>query len=168
MRRKVLSLAVAVSFLSACKTPTEVENETLVVTADPSPAPAASLRGVTYTVKGDDSHPDEIREYDWKTTFNVTVHDMKGLDGLKISGIVVTVQPASGGIVFNPRSDTVYFDYNVVASTNQVPKKGNASVAVEAWYDLPNAGREALVTVAVSLVDEDRFTYSDSVEVNIK
>ena len=78
------------------------------------------------------------------------------------------VQPASGGIVFNPRSDTVYFDYNVVAASNQVPKKGNASVAVETWYDLPNNGREALVTVSVSLIDEDKFTYSDSVEVNIR
>jgi hypothetical protein len=153
---------------SGCKTPTEVEEETLILTVTPSPVAVTPLRGVFYTIKGDDSHPDEVREYDWKASFTVTAYDEKGLDGLKITGVTVALQPAAGGIVFNPRSDTVYFDYNIQAAGNDVPKKGNTTINVEVWYDLPNAGREALITVSMGFIDEDKLTYTESVEVSAR
>jgi hypothetical protein len=171
MLRRIVLLVAAfplVGIASSCKTPTEVEEETLQLTAEPSPVGVTALRGVTYTVKGDDTHPDEVREYDWKASFSVTAYDEKGLDGLKVTGVTVSLQPAAGGIVFNPRSDTVYYDYNIQASSNTIPKKGQASVNIEVWYDLPNAGREALVTVVMGFVDEDKLTYQKSVEVSVR
>jgi hypothetical protein len=168
LRIVTLIVALLAVLTSSCKTPTEVEDETLILTVNPNPVAVTPLRGLFYTIVGDESHPDEVREYDWKATFAVTAHDEKGLDGLKITGVTVALQPASGGIVFNPRSDTVYFDYNIQAERNDVPKNGSASVNVEVWYDLPNAGREALLTVQMGFIDDDKFTYAESVEVNVR
>jgi hypothetical protein len=171
MLRRVMTFVVALSSAGVapgCKTPTEIEEETIILTVAPSPVAVAALRGVFYTIKGDETHPDEVREYDWKASFTVTAHDEKGLDGLKITGITVALQPAAGGIVFNPRSDTVYFDYNIQAAGNDVPKNGSTSVNIEVWYDLPNAGREALLTVSLGFIDEDKLAYTESVEVSAR
>jgi hypothetical protein len=170
-RRAALSLVAVLGLtLAGCKTPTEVTNDTITVAANPSPAAATELRGVTYTVRGDDNTPDEVREYDWIATFDLIVRDTKGIDGLKLTGTTLTLQPAAGGIVYNPRSDTVYYDYRITNSsgTSDVSKNGTKTLTITVWYDLPNATRESLATVSVSLIDEDKFTYGASVDVNVQ
>ena len=37
----------------------------------------------------------------------------------------------------------------------------------EVWYDLPNKGREALVTVTLGFKDDDNNQYSDAIAVKV-
>ena len=78
------------------------------------------------------------------------------------------VQQASGGIVITPSGGEVeHYQFNSSASGNQLSANGSATVGFEVWYDLPNKGREALVTVSLAFKDDDANTYSDSVDVRV-
>ena len=173
MRRAVTALLalVGAACLPACSSPT-TSSATLDVTltSNPDPATASGPTGVTYKV----TNPDDTvsyYEYDYRTNFTVTIKEEAGL-ALTITSINVTVQQATGGIVIPPSGgDQVYFKFNSSAATNHINARGSADVGFDVWYDLPNQGREALVTVAFTFdyedADKNTYTYSDTFKVKV-
>ena len=169
MRRAapILLPLLAAAWLSACNAPTS-STPTLEVTlsASPDPATASGPTGVTYKVtNADDSVT--LYEYDYRTSFSVTIQETSGM-ALSITALNLTVQQATGGIVITPSGgDQVYYKFTSSAPTNHVNANGSASVGFDVWYDLPNGGKEALVTVGFSFEDDDDNTYSDTLQVKV-
>jgi hypothetical protein len=169
MRRAVNILLplLAAAGLSACNAPTS-STPTLEVTlvASPDPATASGPTGVTYKVtNADDSVT--LYEYDYRTSFSVTIQETSGM-ALNVTALNLTVQQATGGIVITPSGgDQVYYKFTSSAPTNHVNANGSASVGFDVWYDLPNGGKEALVTVGFSFEDDDDNTYSDTLQVKV-
>jgi len=169
MRRAapILLPLLAAAWLSACNAPTS-STPTLEVTlsASPDPATASGPTGVTYKVtNADDSVT--LYEYDYRTSFSVTIQETSGM-ALNITALNLTVQQATGGIVITPSGgDQVYYKFTSSAPTNHVNANGSASVGFDVWYDLPNGGKEALVTVGFSFEDDDDNTYSDTLQVKV-
>ena len=143
------------------------------LTASPDPAQRPASTGVTYKIVSTDDEPDEIRTYPWKTSFVVNIQETGGL-AVDITAVTLKVQQASGGIVITPSGGEVeYYRFNSSASGNRVSANGSASVGFEVWYDLPNKGREALVTVSFGFQevnqgdDNDYDNFTDAVEVKV-
>ena len=161
-----LSLVVA-ACLPACSSPTS-ESPTLDVTltANPDPSTASGPTGVQYKVTNADSTV-SFYEYDYRTSFTVTIKENAGT-ALDITAIDLKVQQATGGIVITPSGgDQIYFKFNSSAVTNRINANGSADVGFDVWYDLPNGGREALITVGFSFQDDDDRTYSDTLQVKV-
>ena len=122
----------------------------MTLTANPDPATASGPTGVQYKVTNADSTV-SYYDYDYRTSFTVTIQENAGT-ALDITAIDLKVQQATGGIVITPSGgDQIYFKFNSSAVTNRINANGSADVGFDAWYDLPNGGREALITVGISL-----------------
>jgi hypothetical protein len=153
--------------LLACDAPSEPTELEVTMTASPDPASASPSSGVTYKVEGDDNEPDRTVEYPWKTSFVVNIVETGGL-AVDITAVNVKVQQASGGIVITPTGGEIeHYQFNSSASNNHLSAHGTTSVGFEVWYDLPNRGREALVTVGFSFQDDDDNSYSQQVQVKV-
>jgi hypothetical protein len=170
------AVVVPVACLSACESPTGSSSEAdVVLTASPDPASAVPSTGVFYTVEGDGDEPDERREYDWKTSFTVSMAETKGV-GLDITALSIRVQQATGGIITAPTTGEVErYTFNPSSSGNRLEGNGRASVAFDVYYDLPNLGREAVVTATFTYLDEkdqdddfDDFQFTESVQVRVQ
>jgi hypothetical protein len=160
------AILVASCCLAACDSPTESTTLEVTLTAAPNPTTAAPSTGVTYTVTNPDSTVSTY-EYDWRASFEVTMQETGGL-AVDITAVNVSVQQASGGIVITPSGgDKEYYRFNSSASGNRLAAHGTASIGFDVWYDLPNRGREALITVALSFKDDDDATYSKTVQVRV-
>ena len=169
MRRAVPTLLslVAAAGLSACNAPTS-ETPTLEVTITSNPDPAAAIgpTGVQYKVTNADNSV-TYYDYEYRTSFTLTIQETGGL-ALDITALNLTVQQATGGIVITPSGgDQVYFKFNSSAPTNHINANGTATVGFDVWYDLPNGGREALITVGLTFQDADDNTYSDTHQVKV-
>ncbi len=168
MRRAARAvLLVAASLVPACSAPTSSSPTlSVTITSNPNPANASGPTGVQYKVTNADSTV-SLYEYDYRTNFTLTIQETGGL-ALDITAINLTVQQATGGIVIQPSGgDQVYYKFNSSAPTNHINAKGSASVGFDVWYDLPNTGREALVTVGFSFKDSDDNTYSQTAQVKV-
>ena len=84
------------------------------------------------------------------------------------------MQQAAGGIVIAPSGGEVeHYQFNSSASGNLLPANGHASVGFQVWYDLPNKGREALVTVTLGFQEVDegsdgvQDTFQSTVDVKV-
>jgi hypothetical protein len=174
MRRalEILLPALAVACLGACDSPTESDSVEFDVafTATPDPAVASGPTGVQYKVTNADDTV-SYYEYDWRAPFTVNVKDNAGM-ALDITSINLTVQQATGGIVIPPSGgDQVYYKFNSSAVTNHINANGSADIGFDVWYDLPNQGREALITLSFSFEyedeDEDVYTYSETFAVKV-
>jgi hypothetical protein len=168
--KRILSSGAALALaccIGACQSPTTATAIDVTLSAAPDPAPAVQSSGVTYTVTNADSTVSTY-DYDWKTTFTVTVKE-EGGKAVDITAVDLRIQQASGGIVITPSGgDKEYYRFNSSASGNHVNAKGTATIGFDVWYDLPNKGREALVTVSLSFKDPDAgSTGSDSVQVKV-
>jgi len=177
------AVLAATLLLSACQSPTDPDDSIGVddfvdgsVTPDPVNA-AESTDGKTYRVPRNNA-VDDVLLYDWKASFGVTVRlnstaDDKDLDlayPVKMSSIGVTVQQASGGVVTPPTgTETVHSEYIVRDSTGNSYGGANTSngFTIDLWYDLPSLRKEALVTVAVGLVDDDGRAFQKTIEVKV-
>jgi hypothetical protein len=161
-----LSLVVA-ACLPACSSPTSsTKTLDVTLTANPDPATASGPTGVQYKVTNADSTV-SYYDYDYRTSFTVTIQENAGT-ALDITAIDLKVQQATGGIVITPSGgDQIYFKFNSSAVTNRINAKGSADIGFDAWYDLPNGGREALVTIGLSLKDDDDNTYSKTLQVKV-
>ena len=169
MKRAVLTLLplLAAASLVACSSPTSSSPTfDVTLTADPNPANAGGPTGVQYRVTNADGSV-SIYEYDWRTTFTVKIQENAGM-ALDITQLNATVQQATGGIVIPPSGgDQIYYKFNSSAATNRVNAKGTADVGYDVWYDLPNGGREALITVAFTFQDDKDNTYSKTLGVKV-
>jgi hypothetical protein len=162
----VVAAALAAA-LSACSAPTSSSSLEVTLTNTPDPAVPTAASGVSYTIKGDDTHPDQVVAYPWRTTFSVNIQETGG-KSLDITAVNLNVKQASGGIVITPSGGaTEYYQFNSSASGNHVNAHGSAAVGFEVYYDLPNKGREALVTVTIGFVDADSNSYSRTLGVKV-
>jgi hypothetical protein len=169
MRRIPVAVCVltATLFHGACDAPTEPTSLEVTLTASPDPAVAAAASGVFYTIKGDDTHPDQVVAYPWRTTFTVNVQETGG-KAVDITAVDASVKQASGGIVITPSGGAIeYYRFNSSATGNHINARGSASVGFEVFYDLPNKGREALVNVTLGFKDEDDLTYTRTLGVKV-
>jgi hypothetical protein len=169
MRRAVSAfvLITAVALLPACSAPTS-SSPTLevTITSNPDPASASGPTGVQYKVTNADDSV-SLFEYDFRTSFSLTVQETGGM-ALDVTALNLTVQQATGGIVIPPSGgDQIYFKFNSAAPTNRINANGAASVGFDVWYDLPNGGREALVTVGFTFQDDDDNVYSATAQVKV-
>jgi predicted small secreted protein len=162
------ALALSVSWLAGCDKTESTTSQAATFTVVPATATAVeATEGLTYTILGDSTHPDKIVKYPWKTSFTVTITETAGV-GRDITAASVKVQQASGGIVIMPTgSDIEHYTYTFHASNNRIDAKGSASVGFDVWYDLPNQGREALVTVTFSFTDDNSSSFSESTSVKV-
>jgi hypothetical protein len=168
---KILLPLLAAAALGACSSPTESSPEfDVTFTATPDPATASGPTGVQYKVTNADDTV-SYYEYDYRTSFTVTIHENAGM-ALDITSINLKIEQATGGIVIPPSGgDQVYYKFNSSAVTNHINPKGTADAGFDVWYDLPNQGREALVTVSFAFEYEkdssNTYTYSDTFKVKI-
>jgi hypothetical protein len=169
MKRAVLTLLplLAVAGLGACSSPTSsTPTLSVTMTNTPNPATASGPTGVQYKVTNADDTV-SYYEYDYRTSFSVTIQETGGT-ALDITALDLKVQQATGGIVISPSGgDQVYYKFTSSAVTNHINAKGSAEVGFDVWYDLPNGGREALVTVGFTFQDSDDNTYSDTLQVKV-
>jgi hypothetical protein len=182
MLRRVSGVTVLLAglVLVACQSPTDPDEVTdfIDVTVTPSPASAGGPTGRTYKVEGDGDDPDEIREYDWRTAFNVSVRltadaqaENVNLDfPVDITAATVKVQQASGGIVTPPTGGEIErYDFVIAQSTGNrfVGVDNSIDMTFEVWYDLPSLRKEALVSVTLSFKDEAGATFTEVVPVQV-
>jgi hypothetical protein len=173
MRRalRIVLPVVAAAALGACSSPTESDPDfDVTFTASPDPAIASGPTGVQYKVTNADDTV-SFYEYDYRTSFTVTIQENAGM-ALEITSINLTVQQATGGIVIPPSGgDQVYYKFGSSAATSHINAKGAADVGFDVWYDLPNQGREALLTVSFTFdyedEDDNTYTYSDTFKVKV-
>ena len=146
---------------------TTSDDADIELTASPSPTTATVSSGRTYTITYD-TKPNETYEYEFKTSFTVTLKNTTKV-GVKISSMSVTVNQASGGIIVTPTSgETAHYDYTTQVSSNRVEGNGGtATVALEVWYTVPSHAREALLTASFSFLNDDDETLSDSITVQV-
>jgi hypothetical protein len=168
---KILLPLLGAALLASCDSPTSSSPDfdvTLSVT--PDPAQASGPTGVQYKVTNADDTVSYF-EYDNRTTFTIHIAENAGM-ALDITSINLGVQQAAGGIVITPSGgDQVYYKFSSSAVTNRINAKGGADVGFDVFYDLPNQGREALVTVSFTFEYEDEeqavYQYSDTYKVKV-
>jgi hypothetical protein len=166
--RGALLLLAAVGLL-ACDTPTDPSAERVTFTYSPEPAVAERSRGKFYVVEGDSSdEPDQTLEYDWTSTFTVTVNEESDT-ALDINGVTVRVQQATGGIITPPTRGTEYYEYvSQALDGSHIAAKGQAGLRFQVWYDLPSLQPEAVVTISFTFTDQDEVSFSDQVQVRVQ
>lgn len=176
--RNALALIAAGAF-SACQSPSDPNAtfDLLDVTVSPDPAAAAGPTGRFYTVDKD-NEPDEQREYDWRSTFTLTVRlteDANNKDvglelPLDVTSATVQVLQSSGGIVTPPTgTEKERFDFAITSSSsNRFSAVGSTiTMTFDVWYDLPNLRKEALVNVTLGFEDDGTYRFSEVVPVRI-
>jgi len=180
---KGAGLLAVIAILGGCQSPTDpddvIEVDDFVdAAASPDPATADASSGRTYRVVRGNNQPDDILEYDWKSTFTVTIRinekaqdEDLGLEfPLDITSATVKAQQASGGIVTPPTGGEVeHSDFTIVETSGSRFGAINTShtVTFDVWYDLPNLRKEALMTVTVALKDAEGRTFSKIKEVRV-
>ena len=95
----------------------------------PDPATADASTGRTYRVVRGNNQPDEILEFDWKTTFTVTVRlndkasdsDLDLAFPVDITAATVKVNQATGGILSPPTGGSTEHQDYVIAQTSWQP-----------------------------------------------
>jgi hypothetical protein len=161
----------------ACQSPTSTTPTTdfIVTTANPATATANGPTGRFYTFIPSNNQPPEQREYDWKTSFGLSVtlgtpsKDVTVTFPVKITSATVKVQQASAGIITPPTgSDIEHYEFDFSTSTNNFAAANSTiNMNFNVWYDLPNLKREALVTVSLIFTDNAGITFSKSVDINV-
>ena len=140
------------------------------LTAVPATATAAPSAGTTFTLKGQGStHPDQTLEYPWKTSFTINIAESMGV-GRSITGVSIKVQQTSAGVVVAPTgSESEHYLYTMHASSMRIEPKGSVCVAFDPfWYWLPNGGKEALVTVTFSFLDDNNSPSSEETALRVQ
>jgi hypothetical protein len=180
-RFAVLLAAVAAAH---CQKPTDPSDtisfdDVITLAATPDPISAdTDTGGKTYRVIRGNNQPDEFLSYDWHMVFAASIQltdeatdDDLNIDfPVRITATTLTVRQASGGIVTPPTgSESEKFEFitlnatgNQLAGTNQP-----VSLSYEVWYDLPSLRKEAVVSMAVSFVDNDGTTFQKTADFRV-
>jgi hypothetical protein len=167
---KMMVAAGVAGLLWGCESVSSTtSSDDLVYTVSPNPAVAVPSAGVTYTIPADDYHADRVIDYPWKTSFTVTMQETEGV-GRDINSVSVSVQQAQGGVVLTPSgSDKERFQYTSnQADGSRLEANGTFRMAFDVWYDLPNKGNSALVTLVFSFTDDDDYALTEIVKVPVQ
>jgi hypothetical protein len=170
--------------MAGCQSPTSAEDpldvdDFVVATVSPARAVASPASGRTYRVVRGNNQPDDVLEYDWVTSFTITVvlnsnATSKDIDlsfPVDLTSVSGKVQQASGGIVTPPTGGEVEHYESVIAqSTGNRFDAVNSSVTLtfQVWYDLPSLRREALISETLAFKDKDGTTFSKTVDVQVE
>jgi uncharacterized lipoprotein YajG len=166
-RVSAISMVVVALLAAGCQKPSDVNSFDVDLTATPNPSIAETSSGVTYVVQGDDNTPDVTKVYPYRTSFLVTLTSQDDV-GADVTSVTVRVQQASGGIVVVPTgSEVERYQFNSSASNNRLEGHGSAQVSFIVWYDLPNKGKEALVTASFGMMDDDDNSWTKTVQVKV-
>jgi len=170
---------LALATLGGCQSPSDPNAtiDLLDVTVSPDPATSSGPTGRFYTIDKTDE-PDEVREFDWHSTFTVTVRLTEDANNenvnlelpLDITSATVAVQQASGGIVTPPTgTEKEHYDFVIASSsTNRLTAVGStATMTFDVWYDLPNLRKEALVNVSLGFADDGSYRFTEVVPVRV-
>jgi hypothetical protein len=105
--------------------------------------------------------------YSWKTGFTLTLAESKGV-GVKILSLKADLQQAAAGIVIEPPTGfDESFRFTVDAPGNRIEGSGTIAIGFTFFYTLPNAGKTALVTVTLSIVDDNGSSTTVTAKVNV-
>lgn len=186
MTRRVLQLMCVVLPLAVagCESPTDPDDDTVdvddfaVTSVSPDPIVAQGSTGKTYRVVRGNNQPDEILEYDWKASFQVSVtltdeaeDDDVGLEfPVDITTAVVKVEQASGGVINPPtggQTETYESVLTGVTSKRFAEANSTNTLSFDVWYDLPSLRREAVITITISFKDDDGSTFQVPISVNV-
>src|SRR6266704_1224689 len=101
-------LASTAVWLVACSSPTDPSATTAKVdlTANPNPTSALPSSGVTYTIVGDATHPDPIKDLPRQPHFSVNMAETAGV-GLAIPPTSVKLQRRAGGTITPPTNGQI-------------------------------------------------------------
>jgi hypothetical protein len=135
---------------SATTTTEGTATVTIVITPDP----------VTANVSPDGG-------YSWSGAFVATVSNTNTTP-ITIKSISADLQQSSGGIVIVPLPDTdESFRFDVRAPFNRIDLNSSMAIPFTFFYTLPNRGREALVSLSMSVVTDEGAagTVSGSVKI---
>lgn len=178
-RVKGTLLIVAASLLcaSACQSPTEPTDLDYIDVDAPSTVSSSGPSGRTYIIPATDNEPRQIVEYPYVARFTVTLRmteDARNEDGaldfpVKVTATTATVQAASGGIVVPPPTGTqVYSEIVPFASGNQFNAVGESvTITFDVYYHLPSGGKEALISLNFTMVDDEDNSFGESVQVRV-
>jgi hypothetical protein len=178
--RGVTVLLAALMF-GGCQSTTDPDNsvdanDVVDVAFAPDPVGANTSDGRTYRVVRGNNQPDEILQYDWRTTFAVTTtingqaSDADLAFPIKLTSTAVKVQQASGGVVTPPTGgETEHYEsvLSNISGSEFASENTSVTMTVEAWYDLPSLKREALVTITFSFEDADGVTFTRNASVRV-
>jgi len=154
-------LASLAAWLAGCSSPTDATSTAAEVTLSASPANAQPSSGRFYIVQGDVNNPDQTLQYPFQTSFSVSLAESGGTT-VDIISINLKIQQATNGIITPPTNGQVeYYEFLSSASASQLPGNGQGTVGFQAWFALPNKGRECVATVTLSFVDR-KGTASDT------
>ena len=177
-------VAFIVAALGAgCQNPTSASDtlkvdDFVIATISPDPPTASSATGKTYRVVRGNNQPDDVLDYDWVTSFTITLTINSNATNKKVDlkfPVSITsasgkVAQASGGIVTPPSGgDVEHYESIIVQSTsNQFSAvNGTVTMTFQVWYDLPSLRREALITESISMKDNNGTTFTKSVDVRV-
>ena len=184
--RRVSLTGILLSSLvfAACQSPTSADDtldvdDFVITSVSPPRASASPSSGRTYRVVRGNNQPDEVLEYDWVTSFSITVTlngnaTSKDIDltfPVDITAVSGKVQQASAGIITPPTGgDVEHYESVIAQSTGNRFDGVNSSVTAtfQVWYDLPSLRREALITETLSFRDSSGKTFSKSVDVQVE
>ena len=159
---------VAVLALSACDRPafimpTTVARAPLEVVAVPTSLLAAPSSGVTYELNG------AVLEYDWRTSFSVVIRAPDDQTAVAITGLTQVLRQTTADIIVVPPPGLVeHYEFDAAPHNNRVETGTEMSIDYEAWYTLPNEGREAQIQVDLTFVDDDGVTIVRSVTIPVR
>jgi hypothetical protein len=177
-------LCLSVVPLCACQSPTTADSTSFDVddfvdaTVSPDPAVAVPSTGKTYRVVRGNNQPDDILEYDWKTSFTVTItlnsnatsEDVDLSFPVAITAATARVEQATGGIVSPPSGgESDHYESLITQTSSNKFSAAETSVtmAFDVWYDLPSLRKEALITITIAFRDDDGVTFSKTVTVQV-
>lgn len=177
VRAVTLLLAVASMTCAGCQSPTEPTDLDYFEVTAPDSVSASGPSGRTYTIPATDTEPSKTKEYPWVARITVSIRitpDASNKDGklefpVKITGTDRSVSPASGGIVVPPPTGTQVYHEIVPFANNNVFNAVNdvINITYDVYYDLPGGGREALVTLNFSFLDDDNNSLSESKQIKV-
>lgn len=164
MRRRDLVVAVPLAALAAaCSQDTATDTSTsatsttvtptVTAAADPQPAAAVASTDPAFA---------------WQATFRVTLVESAGA-AATVRTLSANLEQAAGGIVITPPAGLdESFRFVVRAeSGNRIAANGSLPIDFDFFYSLPNLGREALVTIVLTLVDDASSTSTVSAQARV-
>lgn len=146
MRRRALLLTMAL-LAGACGdddpvAPTEPETgESTTVSTEVIPNPASAA-------------PATAPAYAWTTSFRVRLVESAGTGASVVSVAAQLEQTESGVVVEPPEGEVEDYRFDLRPGSNRLEGNGSLELPMVFEYVLPNGGREALVTLVVTLFDD--------------
>lgn len=132
------------------------------VTAEPDPTIATSAAGETFMVG------DEIVEFDWKTSFRLVSTIDEDQVQTTITSLGLLVQQATGGIIIIPPPGQVEsFRFDTRTNGNIIAPGSSKVSEFDLWYSLPNGGREAVLTVSVTYINDSGLTRAETAQLRV-